>query len=214
MTNQPINPSFKISRWLIFLLLALFASSACDRAEIGKDIDIRKLEKERMEKDFFLKNARQSPLKANQKAAFHGLHYFPPNEQFKFSGPIERLRETIVDTILTTHSNDLRPALRYGYFNFEHEGQQHRLLVYKFIRKNPALSRQLFLGFTDETTEKETYSAGRYIDLIENNQNYYTIDFNTAYNPFCAYNEDYACPIPPMENHLPFAVRAGEKDFK
>ncbi len=167
-----------------------------------------------MEKDFFFKNGRQSPLNQIQKAAFHGLHYFPVNKKLVFSGPIERLSEVRIDTVLTTKTNDLRPALRYGYFNFEYNGQIHRLLIYKFIQRNPALSRNLFLGFTDETTEKETYSAGRYIDLMENAENHYTINFNEAYNPFCAYNENYACPIPPIENHLPFAVTAGEKDFK
>ncbi|NIU01421.1 MAG: DUF1684 domain-containing protein, partial [Nitrosopumilaceae archaeon] len=70
------------------------------------------------------------------------------------------------------------------------------------------------LGFTDKTSGDETYGGGRYIDLVEHDRNHYVIDFNKAYNPYCAYNPKYSCAIPPEENHLAIAVTAGEKIFK
>ena len=70
----------------------------------------------------------------------------------------------------------------------------------------------MFIPFRDATSGKETYGAGRYIDMAESEQ--YVIDFNTAYNPFCVYNENYSCPIPPKENWLAVEIKAGEKNFK
>jgi len=82
------------------------------------------------------------------------------------------------------------------------------------IPKDTSREKYLFLGFTDQTTGKETYNTGRYIDLVELPDGDYVVDFNLAYNPYCAYNPRYTCAIPPSENKLPFKVRAGERIFK
>jgi len=81
------------------------------------------------------------------------------------------------------------------------------------IREKPDTNKYIFLGFTDETTNKETYGAGRYINLELNNKNHYVVDFNYAYNPYCAYNPKYSCAIPSRENHLKIAIEAGEKNI-
>jgi uncharacterized protein (DUF1684 family) len=70
---------------------------------------------------------------------------------------------------------------------------------------------RLFVPFADETSGRETYGAGRYLDLDRTSTGIYVIDFNTAYNPYCAYNPTYDCPVPPKENRLPLPIRAGEK---
>ena len=93
-----------------------------------------------------------------------------------------------------------------------------RLQVYQNIshQANPVFSNYLFLPFKDETNDEETYGGGRYIDLRVSDivKNKVTIDFNHSYNPWCAFSDGYNCPIPPVENHLPMTVRAGEKKFK
>ncbi len=167
----------------------------------------------RAEKDSLFSHAEWSPLLPADKKNFHGLKYFPVNPDYRFEGPIVKYDSVIRDTIVGT-KGDLRPALKYGYFSFKYKGKPHRLQIYKILRDDPELAKYLFLGFTDQTTGKATYGAGRYIDLSENEENHYVIDFNEAYNPYCAYNPRYTCAIPPEENALPFRVEAGEKIYK
>jgi len=87
-----------------------------------------------------------------------------------------------------------------------------RLFVYKSA-EDP-FARSLFIPFSDETSGSETYKAGRYLDLEEQGGDDYELDFNLAYNPYCAYNDQYTCPIPPRENKLPIRILAGEKNYK
>ena len=169
--------------------------------------------KERKNKSREFLSEKWSPLLPEDKINFKGLKYYPVDLSFRFEGPIVKYDSTILDTIIGTRG-DLRPAIKYGYFEFEYKDNKYRLQIYKILRDKPELEKYLFLGFKDETSGKETYGAGRYIDLIENEQNYYIVDFNLAYNPYCAYNSRYTCAIPPPENRLPFPVHAGEKNFK
>jgi uncharacterized protein (DUF1684 family) len=102
--------------------------------------------------------------------------------------------------------------LKFGLFTFEVEGQHLKLIAYKSVEDPYA--RSLFLPFSDETSGHETYAAGRYLDLEEQGGDDYELDFNLAYNPYCAYNEDYTCPVPPFENKLSVKILAGEKNYK
>lgn len=203
-----IHKNLKTGLLLTASLLVVILSG-CDAGNPESDA----LLQERAEKDTFFASDKNSPIPLPEREAFTGLHYFPPNSDLSFSGPIDILSDEKIDTIATTRENDLRPALRYGYFNFRYQNADHRLLVYKFVKRKPGYGDYLFLGFTDQTTGNETYGAGRYIDLVVSSNNYYTIDFNRAYNPYCAYSDKYSCPIPPAENRLPFRVNAGEKSF-
>ncbi|RMF60493.1 MAG: DUF1684 domain-containing protein [Calditrichaeota bacterium] len=196
---------------ILGLIPALFQ---CQKHTPEEESIIGFIEQHRQEKDHFFKNDPNSPLLPEDKATFTGLKYYPIDLSLRFEGPLIRLDTTLIDTIRGTREGDLRPALRYGYFDFLYHGKRYRLVVYKMLRDNPQLEKYLFLGFTDETSGKETYGGGRYIDLIENPNNYYVVDFNLAYNPYCAYNPRYTCAIPPSENHLPFPVTAGEKIYK
>lgn len=194
----------------LFIVLFVFCGKKYSPRE---KLIVDNILKQRHEKDSLFVAAEWSPLKEEDKKSFSGLNYFTPDLSFRFTGSITRYDSTIRDTIMGTRG-DIRPALKYGYFPFHYKGHEYHLQVYKILRDDPVYQKYLFLGFTDATTGKMTYETGRYIDLSENSENYYTVDFNLAYNPYCAYNHRYTCAIPPLENQLPFAVKAGEKKFK
>ncbi len=169
------------------------------------------------EKDSSFRFARWSPLTDSAKVHFMGLSYFEYDPSWRYEGPIHRYKNP--DSILimgTRHGkgrNDLRPALKYGYFAFERDGKEYRLEIIKILPSGPGGKPHLFLGFWDETSGRETYAGGRYIEMRKSGENRYIVDFNYAYNPFCAYNHEYSCAIPPLENRLDIAVNAGEKNY-
>jgi uncharacterized protein (DUF1684 family) len=115
--------------------------------------------------------------------------------------------------VLTTSTGEEERYLDYAWAIFDLDGTEHRLLVLEIMSMGPNRGK-LFLAFADETSARETYGGGRYLDLkkipaattIE-------LDFNKAYNPYCAYNENYSCPLPPPENLLKVAILAGEKSY-
>jgi len=113
---------------------------------------------------------------------------------------------------LATNTGEIRRGLRYGYFDFQVSGQTCRLQVYRLEDASGSVP-SLFIPFRDATSGVETYASGRYIDLQENTSGKYELDFNRAYNPYCAYNSEFSCPIPPVENTLGVAIRAGEKKY-
>jgi uncharacterized protein (DUF1684 family) len=117
--------------------------------------------------------------------------------------------------MLTTTSR-LAKYVKYGEATFKLDGKEDQLNIYQSLslREKPAYKDYLFLPFTDETSGKESYSGGRYIDLTIPKGNKIIIDFNKAYNPYCAYNHKYSCPIPPKGNHLNIAIKAGVKRYQ
>lgn len=165
----------------------------------------------RREKDQSFRSDRNSPIPTEDRARFLGLAYFDINPSLKFR--VKLIRYPSPQTLrLGTNTGEVRSALRYGYFEFQVDGQTCRLQVYR-LEDEPAGGASLFTPFRDATTGKETYASGRYIDLKENTTGYYDLDFNLAYNPWCAYGETFSCPLPPAENTLPVSIRAGEKIY-
>jgi uncharacterized protein (DUF1684 family) len=147
-----------------------------------------------------------SPIPQTQRAAFTGLEYFPSAPDLIFRLPLERFEHPEVVKVMAT-GGETRQMLRYGMFRFEVEGVACSLAVFKSSEGN-----HLFIPFRDETSGNESYEVGRYLDLEEQSGDAeYLLDFNLAYNPYCAYNETYTCPMVPSENVLPVAIRAGEK---
>ena len=114
--------------------------------------------------------------------------------------------------MMATSTGPRQAYLRYGALAFEMEGRSLKLIVYKSAEDPYA--RSLFIPFSDETSGRVTYAAGRYLDLEEQGGDDYELVFNVAYNPYCAYSEEYTCPIPPAENKLHIKVLAGEKNYK
>ncbi len=110
--------------------------------------------------------------------------------------------------LLTTSVGTEQKYLRYGQFDFSVENRPCVLLAFKSVEREDEES--LFVPFRDITSGKESYPAARYLDVPEAKGSEYTLDFNAAYNPYCAYSEDYVCPLPPHENTLPVAIGAGE----
>ena len=108
---------------------------------------------------------------------------------------------------------EARKAVKFGYVIFNFKNKQYRLNIYKGTSSDG--EEYYSIWFTDKTTGGETYGVGRYIDFdINPDSNYvYTIDFNLAYNPYCAYSSKYSCAIPTKEDYIDLAVTAGEKKF-
>ncbi len=147
-----------------------------------------------------------SPLTPQQKASFTGLSYFPENESLNLMLEIERFPEGKMVKI-QTNTGDVQVYERFGRFSFEVDGESVSLTVYA----NP---NGFFLPFVDSLAGEETYPAGRYLEPEQLLDGRFRIDFNLAYNPYCAYNANWSCPITPAENRLRVPIRAGEKTFE
>jgi uncharacterized protein len=167
----------------------------------------------RYHKDEWMAEGPDSPLKKDEREDFAGLHYFPIDTDLIFRAKLQKYQIPEQISIGTTTGQE-REAIIYGYFEFSIDDQQARLYAYKFTaHKGTELEEYLFIPFKDATSGNETYGGGRYMDLTEETPGVVLVDFNDAYNPYCVYNDVYSCPIPPRENHLSVAIRAGEKDY-
>jgi len=175
---------------------------------------VTSLELLRKEKDHFFRTDPQSPIPAELRGDFRGLDYFPPDPRYRLRVRLVKLPNPEPVT-LTTSKGVPRPMVRYGYFDFEIDGVKQRLYAYKPVAPpgHHHEDRSLFIPFRDATSGKETYGAARYLDLEEDPSGEHVLDFNLAYNPYCAYSDDYVCPFPPRENWLTVPIRAGEKNF-
>lgn len=160
----------------------------------------------RKEKDVFFINDHHSPLSANERKEFQGLSYYQENKDLRFEVEVEPFPEG-VHVQMQTSTGDLQEYLKYGKFGFEVDGVPAELTVFT------SGEGEAFLPFTDATSGKETYGAGRYLELEHIGGSRFQVDFNLAYNPWCAYSPAYSCPIPPAENRLSVPIQAGEKDF-
>ena len=159
----------------------------------------------RAEKDEFYGSHPQSPLTAEQKKGFQGLKYFPENESLRLEVQVSEfpVKEGFN---MQTSTGGVQHYERFGKFSFSVEGQQVELTIYRG-------EHGFFLPFVDSLAGTETYPAGRYLEPEPLPGGRFFIDFNLAYNPLCAYNEMWSCPITPAENRLKTAIRAGEKLF-
>ena len=155
------------------------------------------------------KSGKDSPIPEQDKPGFRGLAYYPVNPGLRFSARLYRYPGP-KQVRMGTNTGEIRRGLRYGYFEFPVEGQTCRLQVYR-LDDGFGSGASLFMPFRDATSGQETYASGRYIDLKENTSGVYDLDFNRAYNPYCAYNSEFSCPVPPAENILKVPIRAGEK---
>ena len=165
----------------------------------------------RLEKDAYFRDDSDSPISSGHRSHFKGLNYYPADPSYKILARLERF-ENPDQVMIVTSKGTQQVYLKYGALVFEVLGRKLKLFVYKST-EDP-FSRSLFVPFSDATSGVETYKSGRYLDLEEQGGDDYDLDFNMAYNPYCAYNEDYVCPIPPRENRLAIKILAGEKNFK
>jgi uncharacterized protein (DUF1684 family) len=160
----------------------------------------------RAEKDQFFGRHHQSPLTPAQRQHFKGLNYFPEDPALRLQVDVE-FSSTSESIQIQTTGGQPQTYQRFGNFKFQVDGQSVELTIYKN-------GHGYFLPFVDELAGKETYPAGRYVEPEKLPNGKFLVDFNLAYNPYCAYNEQWSCPITPAENRLSVAVRAGEKIFE
>ena len=159
-------------------------------------------------------NKEESPLMKEDLEHFQSLDFFPINDKFIVQATFKRTKKEKVFEMKTS-TERLPLYKKYGELEFTIDGVLCKLNVYQNMSlfKKPGFKDYLFLPFSDLTSGNESYIGGRYVDLRIQKGNQWIIDFNKAYNPYCAYNYKYSCPIVPMENDLKVSILAGVKKF-
>jgi uncharacterized protein len=164
----------------------------------------------RAQKDEFMRLSRDSPFVRSGLNDLHALAYFEPDPAFRFEAKLLRY-PTEGSAMMVTSQGERQLFNKEGRFDLVVGGQPVQLQAYQSAeREDP----NLFIPFRDATSGKETYGAARYLDMEVEHDDEYLVDFNYAYNPYCAYAEGFVCPLPPAENWLKVAIRAGEKSYK
>lgn len=192
------------------ILIALF----CWTTFYAQTNEIQKAETFQKNMNASFADANKSPLLEDDLKSFEGLDFFPISEQFIVKATFIRTKKEKPFQMKTT--TERTPMYKkFGELHFELNGQKMQLNVYQNLEliQKPGFKDYLFLPFSDVSCGKESYIGGRYIDLRIPKSKEVIINFNLAYNPYCAYNYKYSCPIVPLENDLPIAILAGVKKF-
>jgi uncharacterized protein len=193
---------------LLFIIMISFTSCGQGKRPIAGDTEFqRKLNVE-------FKDASKSPLKDKDRKNFKGLDFFAFDSSYVVTATYKKLEGEQPFQMKTT-TDRLPVYLKYGMISFDLKGQSYQLAVYQNqdLMKDEGFEDYLFLPFLDDTNGDTTYGGGRYIDLRFPKGDTMVIDFNTAYNPYCAYNEKYSCPIVPRDNYVATTIEAGVKAF-
>ena len=191
------------------ILVFLFCSAV---VFAQKDITASQEFQSKLNKSF--SDSLKSPLTKDDLKEFKGLDFFPISEKFIVEALFIRTKREKAFAMKTTTSRT--PLyVKYGELHFKIDENEFKLNVYQNIdlSKKPGYSDYLFLPFSDLTCGKESYIGGRYVDMRMQKGKTWIIDFNKAYNPYCAYNYKYSCPIVPLENDLDIEILAGVKKF-
>lgn len=160
----------------------------------------------RRQKDDFFRHDQHSPLTPEQQDRFGGLDYFEPNPDLDLQVEVDELDEK--DSLqMETTTGGVQTYQRFGIFPLEVDRETTRLTI--FHNQNG-----FFLPFVDSQAGELTYPAGRYLEPEQLPDGRFHVDFNYAYNPYCAYNDAWTCPITPTENRVGVPIRAGEKVFE
>ena len=203
-----LRRSFHSILCLLSIPIQIPATTSSDSADLPTHAGLNaRVEDSRKARDNFLRHSQDSPLPVSLRSGFRGLEYFPVDPKFRLVGDLHiygRRRRIQVPT----NEGSVVAMERFGRFVARLEGKPFRLEIYRSPEED-----ELLALFKDTTSGHQTYSGGRYVHLTSVGNGSYLIDFNMAYNPYCAYNPDYVCPIPPPQNNLTLSVRAGEKAF-
>jgi uncharacterized protein len=198
-------------RWVllagVFIILFYFLKESI----LSDSSYVAGIRKERREKNLTFRGSTGSPLEDADRNSFDSLHYYEPDIIYRVEADYKVFpRPDTVQMPMTT--GETEPYLKFAQAFFTLEGQRHSLFLYLKVNTTDSA---LFVPFNDKTNGPETYAGGRFLDvaLPEKDAPLITLDFNKAYNPFCVYNYNYSCPVPPRANRLPIPVRAGEKAY-
>jgi uncharacterized protein (DUF1684 family) len=212
--------SVRISVKHLFLSLLWLIAISCQDKRYHSDLNQINLEtvpenlktvyEWQKNKNAYFQDPNTSPLRPKEKKKFNGLDFFTPDSKYQVNA---FFRESVTkDTIqMKTNTGSVTSEIRYGNLFFELNNRQYVLPVYREVG---AEDDYVFLPFTDLTNGDITYGGGRYLDFTFPLKETVLIDFNKAYNPYCAYNPKYSCPLVPSVNHLDIAIIAGEKSFE
>ncbi len=201
----------KIIVVLIVIVVAAIVIYSFFSTEVSDVAYIDEIKAERKDKDAFMKNSDNSPF-GEYRDTFTGLNYFPITTGYRVTATIEEIEEKKVITVPTS-TNETKNYLQYAWAHFELEGVKCRLLLLEVMDMGPERGK-LFVAFADKTSAVDTYGAGRYLDIKKQpGAGTLILDFNKAYNPYCAYVDGYSCPLPVKENILDVKVLAGEKNY-
>lgn len=191
----------------IILFLFCFTSSYAQK-------DVAAAEKFQSELNKSYADSLKSPLMKDDLKQFKGLDFYPIDEKYIVEAIFIRTKREKSFKMKTTTSRT--PIYKkYGELHFSIDGKELKLNVYQNVdlKKKPGYEDYLFLPFSDLTCGKDSYIGGRYIDMRIPKSEKVIVDFNQAYNPYCAYNYEYSCPIVPLENDLDIEINAGVKKF-
>ena len=211
---MPSRTCLAISSYLrrapaVFLAAAgLVMTLSCSGTEPGVSYE-EGLLSARAAKDEAFRTSADSPIPPERRGELLPLAYFPPDAGYRVPAVLKPEKLTGPPVMLPTSTGKMRQMVRLGVLAFTLKGQS--LTLAAFVEADAPNLDHLFVPFPDRTTGTETYAAGRYLEIGRTATGIYVIDFNRAFNPFCAYNEEYDCPYPPPENRLPVPVRAGER---
>ncbi|VXB90400.1 DUF1684 domain-containing protein [Maribacter litoralis] len=209
---------------IIGLLLCIVVSCGQEKKYHDAKPDIKSITKSDKLADILLfqeelnaefKNPETSPLADRFRIDFETLNFFAPDTNYIVEAKLIRTPDALPFSMPTTTGRESTEVV-YGIAKFTLNGKEHELEIYQ----SPELITQdkyedyLFLPFTDNTNGEETYGGGRYLDLRIPNGSTIVLDFNKAYNPYCAYNKKFSCPIVPKVNHLDTEIRVGVKAFE
>lgn len=200
---------------ILFVLLAITVIVVIFYSFSGGDTFAeynQQLQKERKDKNDFMRSSHESPF-VSMKEKFDSLKYFPADRKYRIDASLEPIQNKKIVTLPASDGAEAQYK-EYAYATFSLDGVDCKLLILEIFESGPT-SGTLFLAFADETSANETYGAGRYLEVKKvPGATSITLDFNKAYNPYCAYVDNFSCPFPPKENVLKVAIRAGERKYK
>lgn len=198
----------KIYTFILLVVINFYSCEEKKRPLKGETAFQKKLNAE-------FKDITTSPLKKKDFKKFEGLYFFEVDSSYVVTATLKRTPNSEWFTMKTTTDRVSKERV-FGILHFELKSKPYKLSVYQGedLMQEDGFEDYLFLPFLDKTNGFESYGGGRYIDLKIPENDTLTIDFNTAYNPYCAYNEKYSCPIVPRENYLDTRVEAGVRRFE
>ena len=170
-----------------------------------------KIETERERQFKYIRFNAESPLTEEQKRGLQSLKFYTIDPAYRVKARLLPIEIKKVREVPLTDGSTER-YLEHSWAEFELGGKTNKVLLLQSLSESDM--RNFFLAFADETSGKETYAGGRYLNVRQDGKNSITLDFNLAFNPYCAYNPDFACPLPPRENSLEIAIPAGEKNYE
>lgn len=207
-----------MTKFLILLNLALFLAlyKGLDAQNVNEEY-LDSLHQLRVNKQLEMTSRKESPLLKEDRKKFGALDFFPLNEDWRVDAFYFRIENGAIYNVATS-SGAVKQFQKHGFFVFQVFGQLDTLFAFERVYPDgyrPTHAPYLFIPFKDHSTGEDTYGGGRYLDTpVYNEDQRVKLDFNLAYNPYCAYGSGFSCPIPPEENFVNFRVEAGEKTYE